>query len=61
MDERQLQDFARLLAHLLPAMEGLADMARYLHPTPLSVLLEALGRPDEFLKDSSVAAPTGCC
>jgi len=49
VDERQFGDFARLAAPLLVALEGLIEIARDLYPTPLSVMLEAIGRRDEAL------------
>jgi phospholipase/carboxylesterase len=49
VDDRQFGDFARFLAPMLVALEGLAEIARDLYPTPLSVLLDVFrGRAEDL-------------
>ncbi|MFN3513062.1 MAG: hypothetical protein ACK41C_08460 [Phenylobacterium sp.] len=49
MEDRELQDLATLVPTLLRALEGLAFVARHLHPPDLAEVLAAIGTPEADL------------
>ena len=52
MDDRELDDLVVLLPPLLQSLETLGFIARHLHPPQFQSLMEAVGAPDQILREA---------